>query len=207
VLINNAGVASAGVTESFTVEQAQALFNVNAFDVLRVTRAVLPGMLRQKSGLIVNIGSILGRVTFPFFGIYGASKFAIDALSESLCYEVSQLGVEVVLVQPSAYPAAMYSKVQQPADPARAGDYGKIGEIPGAMFQHFMSVFGGTNAHNPHYVAEAIARLIDLPKGRHPQRTIVGTPFGADTLNDHVAPVQAGVVRSLGLGNLDRTAA
>jgi NAD(P)-dependent dehydrogenase (short-subunit alcohol dehydrogenase family) len=206
VLINNAGLFSAGVTESFTVEQAQALFDVNVFGLLRVTRAALPAMRRKRDGLIVNIGSVLGRVTFPFFGIYGASKFAIEALSESLRYELSGLGVEVVLVQPSAYPTPMYSNVQRPADPARATEYGKIGEIPLAMFQYFTSVFQSAKAPNPHDVAQAVARLIDAAKGRRPARTIVGAPFGADAANECIAPVQAEAVRSLGLGHLDQPA-
>jgi NAD(P)-dependent dehydrogenase (short-subunit alcohol dehydrogenase family) len=119
VLINNAGVASAGVTEAFTPDQAKIVFNTNVVGLLRTTRAVLPAMRRQGDGLIINLGSILGRVTFPFFGIYGASKFAIEALTDSLRYEVSQLGIDVTLVQPSAYPTPMYASVQQPADAAR----------------------------------------------------------------------------------------
>ena len=104
VLVNNAGIASAGVTEAFTPDQAKVVFNTNVVGLLRTTRAVLPAMRRQGDGLIVNIGSILGRVTFPFFGIYGASKFAVEALTDSLRYEVSQLGIDVVPVQPSALP-------------------------------------------------------------------------------------------------------
>jgi NADP-dependent 3-hydroxy acid dehydrogenase YdfG len=69
VLVNNAGIALAGVTEAFTTEQVRSLFEVNVFGLLCVTRAVLPAMRRQQDGLVVNIGSILGRVTFPFFGI------------------------------------------------------------------------------------------------------------------------------------------
>jgi NADP-dependent 3-hydroxy acid dehydrogenase YdfG len=104
VLVNNAGIGSAGVTEAFTAEQAKVVFETNVIGLLRVTRAVLPSMRENRDGLIINIGSILGRVTFPFFGIYGASKFAVEALTDSLRYEVSQVGVEVVEVQPSAYP-------------------------------------------------------------------------------------------------------
>jgi NAD(P)-dependent dehydrogenase (short-subunit alcohol dehydrogenase family) len=206
VLINNAGLAAAGLTESFTVEQAQALFDVNVFGLLRVTDAVLPAMRRQRDGLIINIGSILGRVTFPFFGIYGASKFAVEALTDSMRYELSQLGIEVTLVQPSAYPTSMYSSLQQPAELQRVAEYGKIGEMPSTMFQHFMSVFGAPNAPNPHDVAEVIERLIDAPKSKRPARTIVGAPFGADTVNECIAPVQAQVVRGLGLDHLDRAA-
>ena len=73
VLVNNAGIASAGVTEAFTPDQAKVVLNTNVVGVLRTSRAVLPAMRRQGDGLIINISSILGRVTFPFFGIYGAS--------------------------------------------------------------------------------------------------------------------------------------
>jgi NAD(P)-dependent dehydrogenase (short-subunit alcohol dehydrogenase family) len=206
VLINNAGIASAGVSEAFTPEQARAVFETNVVGVLRTTRTVLPAMRKQRDGLIINIGSILGRVTFPFFGIYGASKFAVEALTDSLRLEVSQLGVEVVLVQPSAYPTAMYASVQQPADATRVKDYGAVGEIPAAMFGHFMAMFQAANAPNPHDVAAAIATLISQRKGERAARTVVGAAFGADTLNAQTLPVQNHVVEALGLGHLSKLA-
>jgi len=206
VLVNNAGIASAGVTEAFTPEQAKVVFNTNVVGLLRTSRAVLPAMRRQGDGLIINIGSILGRVTFPFFGIYGASKFAVEALTDSLRYEVSQLGIDVVLVQPSAYPTPMYEKVELPADSERVFAYGAVGQIPGAMFKHFMATFQGPQAPNPHDVAEAIAGLVAQPKGHRPARTVVGAPFGSDTVNAQTAPVQAHVVEALGLGHLAKVA-
>jgi NADP-dependent 3-hydroxy acid dehydrogenase YdfG len=202
VLVNNAGVASAGITEAFTPDQAKVVFNTNVVGVLRTSRAVLPAMRKHRDGLIINIGSILGRVTFPFFGIYGASKFAVEALTDSLRYEVSQLGIDVTLVQPSAYPTAMYGSALRPADNARAGGYGEIADIPTAMFGHFMSVFQSASAPDPHDVAEAIRELIALPKGTRPARTVVGTAFGSDTVNAQTAPVQAHVLESLGLAHL-----
>ena len=206
VLVNNAGIASAGVTEAFTPDQAKVVFNTNVVGLLRTIRSVLPAMRRQGDGLIINIGSILGRVTFPFFGIYGASKFAVEALTESLRYEVSQLGVEVVLVQPSAYPTAMYTNVQQPSDTDRTTAYGAVGEIPSAMFKHFMTMFQAANAPNPHDVAEAIAKLVAQPKGSRSARTVVGAAFGSDIVNERTASVQAHVVEALGLGHLAKIA-
>ena len=206
VLINNAGIASAGVTEAFTPDQAKIVFNTNVVGLLRTSRAVLPGMRAQGDGLIINIGSILGRVTFPFFGIYGASKFAVEALTDSLRYEVSQLGIDVVLVQPSAYPTPMYENVQLPADTDRVAAYGAVGEIPGAMFKHFMTTFQAADAPNPHAVAEVIAKLVAQPKGSRPARTVVGAAFGSDTVNAQTAPVQAHVVEALGLGHLAKVA-
>jgi len=206
VLVNNAGIASAGVTEAFTPDQAKVVFNTNVVGLLRTSRSVLPAMRQQGDGLIINIGSILGRVTFPFFGIYGASKFAVEALTDSLRYEVSQLGIDVVLVQPSAFPTPMYTTIQQPADSDRAAAYGAVGEIPGAMFQHFMTTFQAPNAPNPHDVAEAIAKLVAQPKGSRPARTVVGAAFGSDIVNERTAPVQAQVVETLGLNHLAKVA-
>jgi NAD(P)-dependent dehydrogenase (short-subunit alcohol dehydrogenase family) len=206
VLVNNAGIASAGVTEAFTPDQAKVVFNTNVVGLLRTSRSVLPAMRQQGDGLIVNIGSILGRVTFPFFGIYGASKFAVEALTDSLRYEVSQLGIDVVLVQPSAFPTPMYTTIQQPADSDRAAAYGAVGEIPGAMFQHFMTTFQAPNAPNPHDVAEAIAKLVAQPKGSRPARTVVGAAFGSDIVNEQTAPVQEHVVETLGLSHLAKVA-
>ena len=206
VLVNNAGIASAGVTEAFTPDQAKAVFNTNVVGLLRTSRSVLPAMRQQGDGLIINIGSILGRVTFPFFGIYGASKFAVEALTDSLRYEVSQLGIDVVLVQPSAFPTPMYATILQPADSDRAAAYGAVGEIPGAMFQHFMTTFRAPNAPNPHDVAEAIAELVAQPKGSRPARTVVGAAFGSDIVNEQTAPVQAHVVETLGLSHLAKVA-
>ena len=81
-------------------------------------------------------------------------------------------------------------------------EYGEIGEIPKAMFEHFESMFSASDAPNPHDVAEAVAKLIVTPKGERPARTVVGASFGADTLNDATAPVQADLVEALGLGHL-----
>ena len=202
VLINNAGMASAGVSEAFTADQAKVLFNTNVVGVLRTTRAVLPAMRAAKDGLIINVGSVLGRVTFPFFGIYGASKFAVEALTDSFRLELSQLGVDVVLVQPSAYPTNMYSAIQQPADTAIAASYGEVAAIPGKMFETFMGMFAADNAPNPHDVPVAIANLIAQAKGSRAARTVVGQSFGTDALNAATSPVQQGVVEALGLGHL-----
>jgi len=202
VLVNNAGIGSAGVSEAFATDQVRALFDVNVFGVQRMLRAVLPAFRRQGEGLVVNIGSILGRVTFPFLGLYGASKFAVEALTDSYRYELSQLGVDVVLVQPSAYPTNFFTSIQQPADAARGDAYGEIGTIPAKMFETFKGMFQGENAPNPHDVAEAVARLVEQPRGSRPARTVVGQPFGVDTVNPQTAPIQAQVVEGLGLGQL-----
>ena len=203
VVINNAGIASAGVSETFTPEQARELFEVNVFGVQRVLRATLPTLRARRSGLVINVGSILGRVTLPFFGLYGASKQALEAISDSYRYELSQLGVDVVLVQPSAYPTNMYASAQQPADSERAGLYGQTAEIPGKILKTFVDIFQGENAPNPQDIADAIEIVIATPAGKRSSRVVVGIPFGSDAVNDAVAPIQRSVIEGLGLASLE----
>src|SRR5262245_48388810 len=95
VLINNAGVNLVGAVEETSISQAQALFDTNVIGVLRMVRAVLPGMRRQGTGLIVNISSIVGFIPAPFMGVYASTKHAIEGLSESLDHEVRAFGIRV----------------------------------------------------------------------------------------------------------------
>ena len=202
VVINNAGVASAGISEGFTPEQVRVLFEVNVFGVQRILRATLPVLRAQRSGLVINIGSILGRVTLPFFGHYGASKYAVEAMTDSYRYELSQLGVDVVLIQPSAYPTNMYAAAQQPADGELGKSYGEVAEVPGKIINTFVALFQGENAPNPKDVATAIDKIVATPAGSRPDRVVVGLPFGSDAVNAAVAPIQSGLIDNLGLGDL-----
>lgn len=202
VVVNNAGMASAGLSEAFTAEQVRDLFEVNVFGVQRVMRATLPVLRAKRAGLVINVGSILGRVTLPFFGLYGASKYAVEAMTDSYRYELSQLGVDVVLVQPSAYPTNMYAAAQKPANGELVKSYGETGEVPGKILKTFMTLFQGENAPNPQDVATAIDKIVATPAGSRPDRVVVGLPFGSDAVNTAVAPIQRGVIESLGLGNL-----
>lgn len=203
VLINNAGIGSAGVSEAFTTTQLQELFDVNVFGVQRMLRAVLPTLRRQGDGLVVNVGSILGRVTFPFFGLYGASKFALEALTDSYRYELSALGVDVVLVQPSNYPTGIFASAQRPGDAERVGQYGEVGQIPEKMVGTLVELFQSENAPDPHDVAVAIEALVGQSRGTRASRVVVGQSFGADALNDQASAVQAQLLEGMGLSQLD----
>jgi len=100
VLVNNAGFGIAGAVEDTSTEEAVAQFEVNFFGAFRVCRAALPVLRRQGAGYIVNIGSIGGLVAIPYQGLYSASKFALEGLSESLRLEVRPFGIHVVLIEP-----------------------------------------------------------------------------------------------------------
>jgi NADP-dependent 3-hydroxy acid dehydrogenase YdfG len=100
VLVNAAGFALTGPIETLTTQEVKRQFDTNVFGLLAVTRAVLPGMRRRRAGRIVNISSVVGRTSFPAMGVYGATKYAVEALSDALRMELAPLGIKVVLIEP-----------------------------------------------------------------------------------------------------------
>lgn len=103
ILINNAGYALTGAIEETNEQEARAQFETNFFGTLWLTQAVLPIMRSQKSGHIIQVSSILGLATLPTMGLYNASKFALEGLSETLAAEVKEFGIHVTLVEPNGY--------------------------------------------------------------------------------------------------------
>jgi NAD(P)-dependent dehydrogenase (short-subunit alcohol dehydrogenase family) len=103
VLVNNAGIGTAGPLEDFTDEDIETVFETNFFGAVRTTRAVLPTMRSQRSGTIIMMSSISGLRTFNFMSIYSASKFALEAASNGLRYELRPFGIRVVLIEPGNY--------------------------------------------------------------------------------------------------------
>lgn len=103
VLVNNAGYGAIGALEPATKEDIKKQFDVNVFGLIDVTQAILPVMRQQKSGVIINVSSVGGRITFPFSSLYHATKFAIEGLTESLQYELNPLGIHLKLVEPGGY--------------------------------------------------------------------------------------------------------
>ena len=117
VLVNNAGIGSAGAAEENSVVQAQGVFDVNVFGLIRMTRAVLPHMRAQGSGRIINISSVLGFLPAPYGALYAASKHAVEGYSESVDHEVREHGVRVLLVEPSYTSTGFDANVVQPDTP------------------------------------------------------------------------------------------
>ena len=99
-LINNAGYSQPGALETLSVDAVRQQFETNVFGLLRLTQLVLPGMRRHGRGRIINISSMGGRLTFPGEGAYHASKYAVEALSDALRFEVKGFGIDVVLIEP-----------------------------------------------------------------------------------------------------------
>jgi NAD(P)-dependent dehydrogenase (short-subunit alcohol dehydrogenase family) len=130
VAINNAGYGLIGMTEAVTIEQAQRIMDTNFLGPVRVNRAVLPYMRRQRSGLLMHISSGAGRVVIPSFGFYCASKFALEALAEAYHYELAAQGIESCIVQPGAYKTPVFGNIVTASDQARTETYGPANNIP-----------------------------------------------------------------------------
>lgn len=103
VLVNNAGYGALGALEAASEEEVRKQFDVNLFGLIEVTKAVLPGMRKKRSGTIINISSVGGRLTFPFCSLYHATKFAVEGLTESMQYELNPLGIFLKIVEPGGY--------------------------------------------------------------------------------------------------------
>ncbi len=203
ILVNNAGFMVQGISESITTEHTSQMFDVNVIGIQRVLRAALPQLRKNGSGLVINVGSILGRVTIPFMSLYGATKFAVEALTEGYRYELSQLGIDVVLVQPGAYPTGLYGHLNG-GEADRTKAYGEVSNVQDGLLQILQGMFGGAEAPNPHDVAEAIAKLAATPAGQRPERVVVGNGFGADAVNAAVQPIQSSMIGGLGLSGLEK---
>jgi short-subunit dehydrogenase len=125
VLVNNAGIGLLGGVEESSTAQAQALFDVNVFGVLRMTKAVLPTMRRQRKGRIINMSSIMGLIPAPYNALYASTKHAIEGYSESLDHELRTFGIRVALVEPGFTRTSVEENLAKPDcllatyDPAR----------------------------------------------------------------------------------------
>ena len=114
LLVNNAGIGLLGGAEESSIAQAQALFDVNVFGVLRMTNAVLPAMRRQGKGRIINMSSILGLIPAPYNALYASTKHALEGYSESLDHELRTFGIWVVLVEPGVTRTPFEENITRP---------------------------------------------------------------------------------------------
>ncbi|WP_318212866.1 oxidoreductase [Streptomyces sp. SJL17-1] len=117
VLVNNAGTGLMGAAEENSVAQAQAVFDVNVFGVMRMVKAVLPHMRAMRRGRIINVSSVVGFLPSPYMAVYAASKHAIEGYTESLDHEVREQGVRALLVQPAYTSTGFESNSPRPDTP------------------------------------------------------------------------------------------
>jgi NAD(P)-dependent dehydrogenase (short-subunit alcohol dehydrogenase family) len=171
VLINNAGYSQSGAVESVPEDQARAQFDTNVFGLLRMCQLVLPGMRRQGWGKIVNISSMGGRLVFPGGGLYHATKYAVEALSDALRFEVRGFGIDVIVIEPglivTRFGEVAANSVHGATDGGAYGDFNrKVAEVTEGAYTGPMAKLGA----GPDAVAKKIALALESrrPKARYP---------------------------------------
>jgi NAD(P)-dependent dehydrogenase (short-subunit alcohol dehydrogenase family) len=156
VVVNNAGYVLWGPIEETPIEEIQREFDVNVFGALRVARAAAPVMRQQGSGVVVQMSSISGRVVAgPFWGHYAASKFALEAFSEALAYELRPFGIRVVLVEPGSYDTTIDQSVQR--SPGLAEGHSAYDDA----YRRMREVDEPWELGDPNEVAQAVVRTIE----------------------------------------------
>lgn len=204
VLINNAGLGYGGPIESFTSSEVLAQLDLNIVGTIRTANAILPKMRAQKSGLIIQVSSGAGRACFPGFGIYHASKWGLEGLSEAMRYELAPLGIDVVIVEPGPFSTNFFGNIVNPKNNEIAEDYAHVNAFFEGFGNQVKSAFEDTNAPtDPMIVVKTFEKLIDLPNGSRPLRTLVGLDFGLQALNDAVEPIRKSSLESMGLSEWD----
>ncbi|MEV6972011.1 oxidoreductase [Kitasatospora sp. NPDC093806] len=182
VVVNNAGYGLVGAIEETSDAAARALFDVNVFGVLNTLRATLPTLRAQRSGHVLNIGSVGGFATAPAIGLYGASKFAVEGISEALHGELAPLGVRVTIVEPGGFRTDFLGGSSLRVEPAAIADYAAgAGPVREALAR--------VDGRQPGDPAKAARAVVDVTEAAEPPLRL---QLGADAVErveaklDHV---------------------
>jgi len=196
VLVNNAGYGEYGPVEETDLEKVRTMFDTNVFGLSRLIQLVLPGMRAARSGRIINIGSMGGRITFPVGGYYHASKYAVEAISDALRLEVKPFGIDVVLVEPGLIRTNFENRVNQSLQ-AGASSHGGDTAYAELLAANDKSTTGSyandLMATGPDAVAAVVFRAIESvrPRSRYvvtpAAKALIGLRrFGGDRVWDAV---------------------
>jgi short-subunit dehydrogenase len=202
-LINNAGFAEYGPIEESDLQRVRAMFDTNVFGLARLTQLVLPAMRRSRSGRIVNVGSMGGRLTFPVGGYYHATKYAVEAISDALRVEVKPFGIDVILVEPGLIRTNFESRMNEglEAGTARKGSATAYADLLAASEKTTTGGYANDfMATGPETVAAVIVKAVQTLR---PRSRYVVTPaakvlinlrrFGGDRIWDRTMRKQFGL--------------
>lgn len=202
-LVNNAGFGQLGPIEDVPTEQVHRQFDVNVYGPHRLTRAVLPHMRDQGDGTIVNVSSVVGRVSFPGMGVYAGSKFAVEAMTDALRAEVKEYGIDAVLVEPGPVDTNFSERAKSEVD----GEDEVDGVERSGAYETFYKTFsdtqalggGGPGSVAPERVAEDIlnAASATKPAARYPVGTLAQIGVLARFLPDSVRDKLVGLMDKL----------
>jgi NAD(P)-dependent dehydrogenase (short-subunit alcohol dehydrogenase family) len=172
-LVNNAGYSQSGATETLDVDDVRRQFETNVFGLLRLSQLVLPTMRAQRDGRIVNISSMGGRLVFPGGGAYHATKFAVEAFSDAMRFEVAGFGIKVIIIEPGLITTSFDQTAVGSMDLVAGGPYAEFNRTVASATQDVykgpMKRLGGP----PEAVAKVIEKSLDV---RRPRTRYTVTP-------------------------------
>lgn len=172
VLVNNAGFGLLGAIEECSTEEVESVYHTNVFGLLNVTRAVLPSMRQHRSGHIINLSSIGGYRSYPGWGIYGSTKFAVEGITEALHYELAPLGIHATVVEPGFFRTNFLDDSSLRQTKVQIPDYAEtVGKTRDMAVERNYQQPG-----DPIKLAQAILEIVNTDKP--PLRL----PLGSDTL-------------------------
>ncbi|WP_049575579.1 SDR family oxidoreductase [Streptomyces sp. SBT349] len=204
-VVHNAGHMFVGYVEAFTPEDIQRLFDINALGIHRVNRAALPHMRERRSGTLLYIGSTTSVVVPPFLGPYVAAKIAGDALALATAYEVNPLGIETTIVMPGPFTQGThhFANASRAADEERTRGYAQLDPMVERNEEATAALFPKDVDAHPRAVGEEIARILALPRGTRPFRSVVDfTNAGVEEVNQVTRRAQEQFVTRLGFDEL-----
>ncbi|HEY5928309.1 MAG TPA: SDR family oxidoreductase [Kofleriaceae bacterium] len=156
VLVNNAGFGVLGPTSEITDSEMRRQYETNVFGLMNVTRAFLPKMMQRRNGRIINVSSMGGRMTLPYFGVYNSTKYAVESLSDAMRYELRPFGIDVSLIEPGI--------IRTNFEATAVGNLGQFANTPFKVAvekYEEMSKTADKFASNPIVIAKAIARAVN----------------------------------------------
>ncbi|WDI32525.1 SDR family oxidoreductase [Hyphococcus flavus] len=195
ILINNAGIGMAGPVEVNDMEATRLIFETNLYGYLRMARAVLPGMRERGSGQIFNVSSQLGRILIPNLGMYQATKFGVEAMFETMAYELAPFGVEITIIQPGGYPTRIWDNGRTYSDNLLARvDQERLSAYEGHL-RIASGMMSGEYSTDPNDVPRAIAEIIAMPPGTRPlRRPVHPNTQATDAANAAMSQIQDSVL-------------
>jgi NAD(P)-dependent dehydrogenase (short-subunit alcohol dehydrogenase family) len=202
VVINNAGQMFVGITEAFTPDELTRQLDINVVGIHRVARAFLPAMRARGRGVMINVSSIAGRLAAPFFGVYHASKWAVEGYSMALRGELASSGVDVVVVEPGPFTTNLFPGSPRPADvEARGSSYPAAAhEALSGIEQAFEGMFASPEVPtDPEMVVDRMVELAEMAPGTRPFRSVVGVDVGVGARNAAAEPFDVAVLDAFGM--------
>ena len=194
LLVNNAGIAISGPVELQDMQAVRDIFETNVFGCHRMAHAVLPAMRKARTGHIVNVSSQLGRVIVPGIGAYSGTKFALEAMSEQMAYELAPRGVDVTIIQPGGYPTEIWENgnrytnaLKDRIEAARLEAYPDFADRMGTSSSNLQT--------DPMDVPRAIAEVTAMPAGQRPlRRAVHPTTIPQTGINEASAKTQVAML-------------